>query len=87
MEEDSLSFTAYKDNRKMVVSHHVLAYLLQPGANPDTVYGAPIDAKIVQIELHQDAITLTFDRPVPLEARFRWTQNLRRPKRFDRRPT
>lgn len=78
----------YESNRSMSVSLQVLSYLLQPGSNPETVYGAPVDAEIIGISFDPDRamIVLTFDRPVPPLARFRESRNPRAPKQFGRRP-
>lgn len=86
MEKESQRVLIYESNRSLIVSLEVLGYLLQPGSNPDTVYGIPIDAKIVGVEFDPDnaMIILTFDRQVPPMVRFREPRNPRSPKQFGR---
>lgn len=64
----------YYNNREVVVSSWILTNFLQPGPNPDTTYGIPIDASLIDVKFHPEKalLTLVFDRPIPAQCRFRY---------------
>ena len=86
-EERKHRLVEYENNHRISVSLEVLKYLLQPGTNPETIYGVPYDAEIVGIkfDVSKAMIILMFDRPVPPVAHFRGQKNPRMPKQLRRR--